>query len=146
MIYSIYEIQQRIAPVAKQYGVKAVFLFGSYARGEAREDSDIDLLVDTSGTNLRSLLSLGALYCDLEAALQKPIDLITVSALEQRAQMPSEEMFRETVMKERLNVYDAITAKRSARPSNAMEKALRSLIRMQIISVPLHFPFCRSVS
>ena len=87
MIYSIYEIQQRIAPVAKQYGVKAVFLFGSYARGEAREDSDIDLLVDTSGTNLRSLLSLGA--------------------LEQRAQMPSEEMFRETVMKERLNVYDA---------------------------------------
>lgn len=107
MIYSIYEIQQRIAPVAKQYGVKAVFLFGSYARGEAREDSDIDLLVDTSGTNLRSLLSLGALYCDLEAALQKPIDLITVSALEQRAQMPSEEMFRETVMKEKLNVYDA---------------------------------------
>ena len=104
MIYSIYEIQQRIAPVAKQYGVKAVFLFGSYARGEAREDSDIDLLVDTSGTNLRSLLSLGALYCDLEAALQKPIDLITV---EQRAQMPSEEMFRETVMKEKLNVYDA---------------------------------------
>ena len=107
MIYSIYEIQQRIAPVAKQYGVKAVFLFGSYARGEAREDSDIDLLVDTSGTNLRSLLSLGALYCDLEAALQKPIDLITVSVLEQRAQMPSEEMFRETVMKEKLNVYDA---------------------------------------
>ena len=104
---SIHEIQQRIAPVVKQYGVKAVFLFGSYARGEAREDSDIDLLVDTSGTNLRSLLSLGALYCDLEAALQKPIDLITLSALEQRAQMPSEEMFRETVMKERLNVYDA---------------------------------------
>lgn len=106
MIYSIYEIQQRIAPVAKQYGVKAVFLFGSYARGEAREDSDI-VLVDTSGTNLRTLLSLGTLYCDLEAALQKPINLITVSALEQRAQMPSEEMFKETVMKERLNVYDA---------------------------------------
>ena len=39
--------------------------------------------------------------------MQKPIDLITVSALEQRAQMPSEEMFRETVMKEKLNVYDA---------------------------------------
>ena len=107
MIYSSCEIQQRIAPVAKRYGMKAVFLFGSYARGEAREDSDIDLLVDTSGTNLRTLFSLGTLYCDLEAALQKPINLITVSALEQRAQMPSEEMFKETVMKERLNVYDA---------------------------------------
>ena len=65
MIYSIQEIQQRIAPIAKQYGLKAVFLFGSYARGEARQDSDIDLLVDSSGTNLRSLLSLGALYCCL---------------------------------------------------------------------------------
>ncbi len=50
MIYSIHEIQQRIAPVVKQYGVKAVFLFGSYARGEAREDSDsvlhINLYID----------------------------------------------------------------------------------------------------
>ena len=106
-VYTIDEIKNIVAPIAKAYGVQRVFLFGSYARGEAREDSDIDLLVDTSGTNLRSLLSLGALYCDLEAALQKPIDLITVSVLEQRAQMPSEEMFRETVMKERLNVYDA---------------------------------------
>ena len=107
MIETVEQIQAKITPVAKRYAVRAVYLFGSYARGEAREDSDIDLLVDTSGTNLRSLLSLGALYCDLEAALQKPIDLITVSALEQRAQMPSEEMFRETVMKEKLNVYDA---------------------------------------
>lgn len=107
MIYSVQEIQRRIAPVAKRYGVKAVFLFGSYARGEAREDSDIDLLVDTSGTELKSLLSLGALYCDLEEALEKPIDLITVNALEQRAQMPSEEMFRDTVMKERMPIYDA---------------------------------------
>ena len=107
MVYSIEEIQKRITPIARQYGIKAIFLFGSYARGEARDDSDIDLLVDTSGTDLRSLISLGALYCDLEDALQKPIDLITVSALEQRAQMPSEEKFRETVMKERLNVYDA---------------------------------------
>lgn len=107
MIYSIEEIRQRIAPIAKKYGVKAVFLFGSYARGEAREDSDIDLLVDTGGTNLRSLFSIGALYCDLESALGKSIDLITVSALEQRAQMPSEEMFRNTVMKERMSIYDA---------------------------------------
>lgn len=60
MIYSIYEIQQRIAPVAKQYGVKAVFLFGSYARGEAREDSDIDLLVDTQRNEPCAVFSLWA--------------------------------------------------------------------------------------
>lgn len=106
MIYTIQEIQQRIVPIAKRYGLKAVFLFGSYARGDAREDSDIDLLVDTTGTNLRSLVTLGALYCDLEQALEKKIDMITVSSLEQRSQMPSEDVFKETVMKERVSVYD----------------------------------------
>ena len=106
MIYTIQEIQQRIVPIAKRYGLKAVFLFGSYARGDAREDSDIDLLVDTTGTNLRSLFTLGALYSDLEQVLEKKIDMIAVSSLEQRSQMPSEDVFKETVMKERVSVYD----------------------------------------
>ena len=56
---------------------------------------------------IKSLLSLGALYCDLEAALGKPIDLVTVSTLEQKAQMPSEAQFRETVIREMVNIYDA---------------------------------------
>ena len=64
-------------------------------------------LVDTTGTSLKSLLSPGALYCDLEAALGKPIELVTVSTLEQKAQMPSEAQFRETVIRERVNIYDA---------------------------------------
>ena len=93
-------------PVAQKYGIKAVFLFGSYAKGTATEDSDIDLLIDTSGTALRSLLSLGALYNDLEAVLEKKIDLITIRSLEQRTQMPSEAAFREAVMKERVQLYD----------------------------------------
>lgn len=106
MIYTVQEIQRRVMPVAKKYGIKAVFLFGSYAKGTATEDSDIDLLIDTSGTALRSLLSLGALYNDLEAVLEKKIDLITIRSLEQRAQMPSETAFRETVMKERVPLHD----------------------------------------
>ena len=59
-----------------------------------------------SGTALRSLLSLGALYNDLEAVLEKKIDLITIRSLEQRTQMPSEAAFREAVMKERVRLYD----------------------------------------
>lgn len=107
MVYSQEEINGRIAPVAEKYGLKAVYLFGSYARGDAREDSDIDLLVDTTGTALNSLLSLGALYCDLEEALKKRVDLITVSALEQRPQLPSEAEFRDIVLKEKVSVYAA---------------------------------------
>ena len=49
MIYTQDQIRQMIAPIAEKYHLKAVFLFGSYARGDATERSDIDLLVDTTG-------------------------------------------------------------------------------------------------
>ena len=104
--YSIEELRNIVSPIARAHGVASVSLFGSYAKGTATEDSDIDLLIDTNGTALRSLLSLGALYNDLEAVLEKKIDLITVRSLEQRAQMPCEATFRETVMKERVRLYD----------------------------------------
>ena len=80
MIYSIYEIQQRIAPVAKQYGVKAVFLFGSYARGEATSSGDLDFRVDKG--SLRGLFALGGLYSDLEESFGKELDLLTTGSLE----------------------------------------------------------------
>lgn len=47
MIYTAEEIRRRITPVAVRYRLKAVYLFGSYARGEATDESDIDLLIDT---------------------------------------------------------------------------------------------------
>ena len=63
------DLQRIIAPIAEQYGLWAVYVFGSYARGEANADSDIDLLVDLIGTSIRLLLALGNVYCDLESAL-----------------------------------------------------------------------------
>lgn len=107
MIYSVEEIQRAIIPIAKKYGLKAVYLFGSYARGTATESSDIDFLIDTSGTEIKSLLSLAAVYCDFENALNKPIDLITVSSLEQPVQRASELSFRTNVKNERVNIYAA---------------------------------------
>ena len=105
MVYTVSEIESIIRPIAEKFGLKAVYLFGSYARNEATENSDIDLLVDTTGTQIRSLFSLGALYCELEDALQKKLDLITVGALEQPAQMQSDEVFRENVRRERVELY-----------------------------------------
>ena len=107
MIYTIDEIRQMGTPIAEKYRLPAIYLFGSYARGTANEHSDVDLLVDTTGTQLRSLLTLGALYNDLEEALGKRIDLITMSSLRQRVQMPSEETFRDIVWKEKVSLYDA---------------------------------------
>ena len=105
MIYSIDELREIITPVAKKHHLKAVYLFGSYARGTATEESDIDLLIDTSGTSINTHFDLGAVYCDFEDALKKPIDLITVSSLIQKPQLPSEINFRETVHNERMVLY-----------------------------------------
>ena len=45
-VYSIDEIRSIVSPIAQDYGVERVFLFGSYARGEATEKSDLDFKVD----------------------------------------------------------------------------------------------------
>lgn len=106
MVYTIDEIKARITPVAEKYGIPAVYLFGSYARGTATEESDVDLLVDTAGTKLTNLFALGGLYCDLEDALGKEIDLVTVDTLEQPARMPSDLLFRNNVRKDMMSIYD----------------------------------------
>jgi len=105
MVYSIEQIRDIVAPIAEKHSLKAVYLFGSYARGAATEHSDIDLIIDTSGTEIKSLLALAAVYCDLEEALAKPVDLITASSLEQRSQMPSDLRFRSNIENERVNIY-----------------------------------------
>ena len=46
MIYTLDEIKSKSVPVAQKYGVKRLGLFGSYARGEPTEHSDLDFLID----------------------------------------------------------------------------------------------------
>ena len=106
MVYSVEEIKNIVMPIVKRYNIPAIFLFGSYARGEANENSDIDFLVDTTGTGLNSLLTLGALYCDLEEAFEKHIDLITVRSIMQEPKMPSDVDFKNTVLRERVQLND----------------------------------------
>ena len=105
MVYTHEEIRKAVIPVAEKHGLWAVYLFGSYARGTATENSDIDLLIDTTGTGIKSLLQLAAVYCDLESALGKSVDVITTSALEQAARMPSDAQFNKNIWSERVNLY-----------------------------------------
>ena len=100
MVYTIEEIKNLVAPIIRKYNISAMFLFGSYARGKADESSDLDFLVDTSGTTLTSLIKLGALYCDLEELFGKHIDLLTVSSITQESMMPSDVEFKKAVIEE----------------------------------------------
>ena len=106
MVYTLEEIKAKVLPIIQKYRIPAMYLFGSYARGDATEESDIDFLVDTTGTNLTSLLSLGALYCDLEEVFDKRVDLITIRAIMQASSMESDIDFRNAVLRERVKLYD----------------------------------------
>jgi predicted nucleotidyltransferase len=68
-----------ILDVARRHGARNVRVFGSLARGEGGEDSDLDLLV-TLGEG-RSLLDLVGLKQDLEELVQRPVDVVTERAL-----------------------------------------------------------------
>ena len=68
-IYTVDEIKAIAAPIAQNYGVAAFYLFGSYIRGEATSQSDIDFHVNRG--KMIDLLDLGGLYSDLEDRFQK---------------------------------------------------------------------------
>ena len=109
MATNLQALQPELSALCRRYRVRRLDVFGSAATGKARADSDIDLLVDLTGTNIRSLLALGSVYCDLESALGKSIDLLPVSSLEQGSQSASDALFRDAVQKERVRIYDAVS-------------------------------------
>ena len=101
-IQSVCEIWRRHL----QGDLTGVYVHGSMALNCFREGtSDVDLLVDLSGADLSGFFAIGGLYNDLEAALQKEIDLITTVALEQPCRRMSDKLFREIVNKERRKIY-----------------------------------------
>ena len=106
MVYTLDEIAQRVRPVAEKYHLRAVYVFGSYARGEAREESDVDLLIDDTDSGLRGL-AYGGLCYDLEEALEKEISFILVGSLEGPCHVKSDIYFRENVNRERRRIYAA---------------------------------------
>lgn len=79
--YSIEEIRKIAAPIAKAHGVKRIALFGSYAKGEANEESDVDFLVD-KGTMIGLIRYFTFVY-DLEDALKCHVDVVTTTGSDQ---------------------------------------------------------------
>ena len=73
-VLTIKEIRTIIKPILNKYGIKNIYLFGSYARGEANNDSDVDIYCEKG--NIRSLINQVSLIEELEDALSKHVDII----------------------------------------------------------------------
>ena len=78
-MYSIEQIKGIVRPIAQRHGIEKVWLFGSYARREQTENSDIDFLIERG--DICSGIQLGAFYADLQDALNVDIDVVTIQSL-----------------------------------------------------------------
>ena len=76
----IKSIKRKIVPLLKKNGVVRAGIFGSYARGEAKKRSDVDVLIEVKRRKF-SLLDLVGLEMELEKKLGKKVDLLTYNGI-----------------------------------------------------------------
>ena len=79
MFFQAEEIKELILDILKNYDVKRASLFGSIARGDATDKSDVDLLVEFEGK--KSLLDFAGLKLDLEELLHCKVDVLTYNSI-----------------------------------------------------------------
>ena len=95
MVYTIDELRRIIAPIAIEHGVERVSLFGSYSKGLATEESDVDLIIAKG--KIKTLFQLTGFRLDVEDALALPVDVITDTS--------SDKSFLDKIGKDELMLY-----------------------------------------
>lgn len=92
---SISEIRAIVSPLAEQYGADRIFLFGSYARGDANPNSDVDFRIDKG--MIRGLQFAGLLG-DLQDAPGMSVDLVSTNGMDA--------VFRHSIAPEEVLLYE----------------------------------------
>ena len=101
-ILTMDEIKNVVRPLAKKYNMEAIYLFGSYARGEATEASDVDLRIDRGDSKkLKGLFGVSGFRLDLVDALGREVDLLTCIP-----QGPLSEQFTASLKRDEVLIYD----------------------------------------
>ncbi len=77
-VLTIKQIKERMLPVLAKHGINEVYLFGSYARGEANNDSDIDIYCEAG--DIKTFIQQGFLEDELEEALGKEVDIVFIGS------------------------------------------------------------------
>ena len=85
--HTLNEIKVIVSRLARQYGAERIYLFGSYARGDMTNSSDIDLRIDKGN------------MLDLEDSLGVPVDLVPTTSLDSH--------FLDSIRKDEVLLYEA---------------------------------------
>ena len=75
-VLTIKQIKDKMLPILAKHGINEVYLFGSYARGEAKNTSDVDVYCESG--DIKTFIDQGFLEEELEEALNKKVDLLFI--------------------------------------------------------------------
>lgn len=95
-MYTIDEIKKKAIPVAEEYGIKSLKLFGSYAKGLNNEKSDIDFVVNKG--KMQTLFQYISFVNKLENLFGCHVDVVSTEIEDQE--------FVNKIMKESILLYD----------------------------------------
>jgi predicted nucleotidyltransferase len=93
---NIQTIKTKATPILENEGIIKAAVFGSYATGEAKKSSDVDLLVEFGSR--KSLFDIVDLKLRLEKILNKKVDLLTYRSIHP--------MLREIILNEQIVIYE----------------------------------------
>lgn len=94
-VLTISKIKKIIIPILNKYGITDINLFGSYARGEANSNSDVDIYCDRG--NIKNLVEQGKMEDKLEEALGKEVDIVFSSS-------KMDSFFKEQIMEDMIKL------------------------------------------
>jgi len=98
--YTINQLQKKLATVFNKLPIYKAVLFGSYAKGNATENSDVDIMIDSRG-QLKGFKFFGV-ATDIENALKKSVDLYEVHYLAQ------DSFVLKTALSEGVTIYERL--------------------------------------
>ncbi|RLG15171.1 hypothetical protein DRN69_03510 [Candidatus Pacearchaeota archaeon] len=91
-------LKKKIIPILKRNNVVKAGIFGSFARGEAKKRSDIDILIEFDKRKRKSLLDLVGVKLELENKLKKKVDLLTYKSIHP--------LLKDIILKEEVRIYE----------------------------------------
>ena len=94
-ILTIKQIKERILPILNKHHINEVYLFGSYARGEANNKSDVDIYCESG--DIETFIDQGFLEDELKESLKKDVDIIFMGST-------MDDFFKEQLDKDRIRI------------------------------------------